>query len=168
MNTCNIYFPCSIAISSLCFSTTILPTPIFLKYSLSRGPFRDKPFVSQGKAKYLHSPPTISSMNGSDSITSPKDAAQAVEGVTVHILSPSVGVPKRITFSNLEKQTTLGSIKQKIQDAVSSRPSPAEQRLLYRARPLINDGATLEDIFGSLEVWKCPDKRFKSKGSAHT
>ena len=73
-------------------------------------------------------------------------------GVTVHIVSPSSEVPNKLTLPNLDKKLTLGELKQKIQDAASSKPSPARQRLIYRARPLIRDDMTLQEIFGSLEV----------------
>ena len=93
-------------------------------------------------------------MDGPDSTTAANNAEQVTQGVTVHILLASSEPPERLTLQNLNKKTTLGELKKKIQDAKPSNPSPAQQRLLYMARHLARDEMTLEDIFGSLEVWR--------------
>ena len=107
------------------------------------------------------------SMDGPASTTAAHDAEQVVQGIKVHILSPSPDLPNRLTFPNLDKKTTLGDLKERIQNAISSRPSPAWQRLIYRARPLVRDGATLEDIFGSLAVQEVLAKEIENEGGAH-
>ena len=79
-------------------------------------------------------------------------ADQAAQGVVVHVLSPSPEFPNKLTIPDLDKGLTLGELKRIIQTDAPSRPSPARQRLIYRARPLIRDDMTLEEIFGNLEV----------------
>lgn len=67
--------------------------------------------------------------------------------ILLHILSPSVGVPNKITFSDIPICTTVGQLKKMIYDEVASKPSPQWQRLIYRGRALIQDEVTLADIF---------------------
>ncbi|MCJ1353357.1 MAG: hypothetical protein MMC33_003343 [Icmadophila ericetorum] len=68
--------------------------------------------------------------------------------ITLYVLSPSTEVPNRLTFPDTPVSTTIGELKQKIQEIVATKPAPERQRLIYRARPLVQDSATLEDVFG--------------------
>lgn len=74
-----------------------------------------------------------------------------VEGPTVeiHIVSPSAEVPQPCILGNIETSTTVTQLKDKIQAAIPRRPSPQEQRLIFRGRMLSNGNETLASIFRS-------------------
>lgn len=60
----------------------------------------------------------------------------------------------RLTFRTLLISTTIGDLKKKIQDAVSTKPAPTRQRLIYRGKALVHDETTLADVFGREAVSK--------------
>ena len=70
---------------------------------------------------------------------------------TLHIVSPSVEVPDRLTFS-ISPATTIQELKRRIQDVVPSKPAPERQRLIYKGKALVQQDTTLGTIFGSEEV----------------
>lgn len=68
--------------------------------------------------------------------------------IILHVLSPSViEVPNKITFPAIPTSTTIGELKSKICDALTSRPRPERQRLIYRGSLLIQENLTLKDVF---------------------
>ena len=74
------------------------------------------------------------------------------QAVLVHIVSPSTEVPDRLTFSKIPLTTTIGEMKKRIQDAVSTKPAPERQRLIYRGRALGQQDLTLAALFGNEAV----------------
>ena len=69
--------------------------------------------------------------------------------ILLHVLSPAVEVPNsRITFPAVPASTTIGELKIKIQEAISTKPTPDRQRLIYRGKALVRNEVSLEDIFG--------------------
>ena len=71
--------------------------------------------------------------------------------VLIHVLSPSIEVP-RLTFREVPISTTIGDIKKRIQDAVSIKPPPERQRLIYRGKVLTRHEMTLEAVLGLVAV----------------
>lgn len=72
--------------------------------------------------------------------------------IILHILSPSLEAPNRLTLSNLPLTTKIGELKDHIYRAVASQPRPETQRLIYRGKPLLNDGETLQNIVEPSDV----------------
>lgn len=72
--------------------------------------------------------------------------------ILLHVLSPSIEVPNKLTFSNVPISTTVAELKTKICDAVPTRPSPDRQRLIYGGKALVQEAATLKDIFTQEKV----------------
>ena len=72
--------------------------------------------------------------------------------ILLHVLSPSVEVPNRLTFADVPVSTTVGELKRKIRDAVPTRPSPDRQRLIYGGKALVQETALLKDIFSPEQV----------------
>lgn len=68
--------------------------------------------------------------------------------IVLHVLSPAVEVPKKLTFSAIPISTTVGELKLKIRDAVATKPAPERQRLIYRGKALTYESTTLKDVFG--------------------
>ncbi|KAL1963586.1 hypothetical protein VTN77DRAFT_8031 [Rasamsonia byssochlamydoides] len=82
-----------------------------------------------------------------DASAGPADEApQAPRTIILHILSPSFENPNRLTFDNLPLTTTVGALKERITESIPSRPSAAQQRLIYRGKPLLNDSVMLQNI----------------------
>ena len=65
----------------------------------------------------------------------------------LHVVSPSPEVPERLKIPVVLNSTTIGDLKAKIRDAVPSKPAPERQRLIYRAKPLLQDELTLSAVF---------------------
>lgn len=78
---------------------------------------------------------------------SSQESIRAPQKVIIHVLSPSIEVPNKLTFAELPTSITIGELKKKICDAVPARPAPQRQRLIYRGKALVNDGTSLKDIF---------------------
>lgn len=68
---------------------------------------------------------------------------------TVQVISPSVGVPQPLNFTNLTGSATVRQLKEKIRDAVAAKPSDQAQRLIHRGRLLARDDDTLLAVFGA-------------------
>ncbi|KAL8823026.1 MAG: hypothetical protein Q9191_006252, partial [Dirinaria sp. TL-2023a] len=82
-----------------------------------------------------------------DSQPAMSEPDSGARNITLNILSPSTEVPDKLTFSDCTPSTTVADLKSKIQNAVATRPAPERQRLIYRGRPLVQDTATLADVF---------------------
>ncbi|KAJ0425784.1 hypothetical protein BJY00DRAFT_273716 [Aspergillus carlsbadensis] len=70
--------------------------------------------------------------------------------VVVHVLCPSVPAPNRFTFDNLSLNTTVADLKARLSRSIQSQPAVDSQRLFYLGKPLLDDGATLQSLFGPL------------------
>ena len=66
--------------------------------------------------------------------------------------NPPAEVPDRLTFSKIPLTTTIGELKKRVQDAVSTKPAPERQRLIYRGRALGQQDLTLATLFGNEAV----------------
>lgn len=84
----------------------------------------------------------------------PAPEASSLEAQTIflHILSPSLEVPDKITFPAIPVSTTVGELKNKIRDAIATKPSPGRQRLIYRGKALVKTTDTMKDVFGQEAV----------------
>ncbi|KAI5306699.1 phosphatidylserine decarboxylase 1 [Ascosphaera pollenicola] len=85
------------------------------------------------------------------SLSNAEDSQQSspTEEINVNIVSPSAGVPDSYLVTNIKLTTTVLDLKQRLKDELDGHPSPADQRLIYRGRPLFNDTETLKAIFHS-------------------
>ncbi|CEN62506.1 hypothetical protein ASPCAL09140 [Aspergillus calidoustus] len=70
--------------------------------------------------------------------------------LVVHVLCPSVPAPNRFTFDNLSLNTTVADLKARLSRSIQSQPAVDDQRLFYLGKPLLDDGATLQSLFGPL------------------
>lgn len=66
-----------------------------------------------------------------------------------------MGVTQPLIFTNIATTTTVSQLKEKIQEALTLRPSADEQRLIYRGRLLGRGEETLSDIFRSPVRFVC-------------
>ncbi|KAF2124784.1 hypothetical protein P153DRAFT_360960 [Dothidotthia symphoricarpi CBS 119687] len=78
--------------------------------------------------------------------------------LNLRILSPSDEVEGGVTFAELPTSTTVKQLRERIQDAVPSRPAPERMRLIYRGRVVANDGDTLGDVFGAGNIRDMKDQ----------
>ncbi|KZF24134.1 hypothetical protein L228DRAFT_259393 [Xylona heveae TC161] len=71
----------------------------------------------------------------------------------LHVLSPStLEVPSQLSFPSLPISTTVGQLKEKIRDAIPSKPVAERQRLIYQGRLLARDTDTMLDVFGQQAI----------------
>ncbi|EED21361.1 conserved fungal protein [Talaromyces stipitatus ATCC 10500] len=77
------------------------------------------------------------------SVSSPKEEASTI---SLRILSPSFEPNQRLSFDKLSPSTTVGEVKNLIVPLAPNHPTPDQQRLIYRGRPLLNDSATLQTV----------------------
>lgn len=68
------------------------------------------------------------------------------------VVSPSVGVVSPLTFPQLDATTTVKQLKAKLRDALPSKPTDENQRLIHRGRLLARETQTMLDIFGKEAV----------------
>ncbi|KAI1414313.1 hypothetical protein F5Y13DRAFT_19586 [Hypoxylon sp. FL1857] len=66
---------------------------------------------------------------------------------TLQLVSPSVGVPQPLALT-LPTNITVKQLKERIRNAVSTRPPDDAQRLIHRGRLLARDSETMTEIFG--------------------
>lgn len=72
--------------------------------------------------------------------------------VNISIVSPSLGVNAPLSFSDLPVSTTVGQLKQKIRDALDSKPSNDRQRLIHQGKLLAKEHETFLEVFGEQRV----------------
>lgn len=82
----------------------------------------------------------------------PLASKSAAQRILLHVLSPSIEIPNKLTFSDVPTSTTVAELKTKICNVVPSRPATERQRLIYRGKALVKDGATLAEIFSQETV----------------
>ncbi|KAI2791082.1 hypothetical protein POX_c03937 [Penicillium oxalicum] len=71
--------------------------------------------------------------------------------VTIHVLSPSLPPPSRVTLRDVPLETTVAQLRTRISLSLPHQPEPATQRLIYLGRVLVNDSSTLSETFGPVE-----------------
>ncbi|KAL0932967.1 ubiquitin family protein [Colletotrichum truncatum] len=99
----------------------------------------------------------------SSSTAQPAPAPEATSdhlSVNLQILSPSTAAnsSRPLVFPDLPASTTVRQIKEKIRQALPLKPTDAQQRLIYRGRPLQQDGDILLNIIGE-EVIRNTDQQ---------
>ncbi|KAI1819158.1 hypothetical protein F4861DRAFT_534680 [Xylaria intraflava] len=77
---------------------------------------------------------------------------------TLQLLSPSVNVPQPLVFENLPITTTVGQLKGRIRDCLSTKPPDNAQRLIHRGRLLARDTETMLELFGQ-DSLRSPDRQ---------
>lgn len=81
--------------------------------------------------------------------TQPEGSAPTPEEtstISLRILSPSFEATQRLSFEKLSLSTTVGDVKNLIAPLAPNHPTPEQQRLIYRGRPLLNNSAALESV----------------------
>ncbi|KAI0598190.1 hypothetical protein F4775DRAFT_556948 [Biscogniauxia sp. FL1348] len=68
--------------------------------------------------------------------------------LTLQIISPSVGVPQPLSFREVPASTTVRQLKEKIRNALDTKPTDQAQRLIHRGRLLVRDDETMLELFG--------------------
>jgi hypothetical protein len=67
--------------------------------------------------------------------------------VNLRITYLVMGNPRPPHFlANLHLNTTVLELKEKIQSELPEHPAPAEQRLIYQGRPLLQNTVSLKDV----------------------
>lgn len=84
----------------------------------------------------------------------PEMAASDQLSVNLNVISPStaVGTGSPLSFPNLLASTTIGQLKEKIRNLLPTKPTDAQQRLIYKGRVLQQDDETLCQIMGENTV----------------
>lgn len=70
----------------------------------------------------------------------------------ISIVSPSVAVNAPLNFPGLPASTTVAQLKERIRDALDSKPNNEQQRLIHQGKLLSRENDTLLDIFGEQKV----------------
>jgi hypothetical protein len=81
-----------------------------------------------------------------------REGGEIPHAVTIRILSPSFDPNYFISLDNIPLSTNVRQLKERITSVVAGQPSAAQQRLIYRGRPLLNDNALLQDILEPSQV----------------
>ncbi|KAI1484518.1 hypothetical protein F5X96DRAFT_438494 [Biscogniauxia mediterranea] len=76
------------------------------------------------------------------------EAASGPNGLTLQIISPSVGVPQPLSLRGVPASTTVRQLKEKIRNALDTKPTDQAQRLIHRGRLLARDDETMLELFG--------------------
>lgn len=79
-------------------------------------------------------------------------AGTPAQTVDLHILSPSLEVPARVTLDNLPLAMKILDLKTRLSETLPSRPRPDIQRLIYRGKPLLNNEERLSNIVQHTDV----------------
>ncbi|KAM0537559.1 hypothetical protein ACHAP9_004107 [Verticillium nonalfalfae] len=81
--------------------------------------------------------------------------------VSLNIISPTTtatsGGP--LSFPDLSISTTISQLKEKIRNAIPSKPADTQQRLIYRGRHLQADNDTLGQIIGEATPFQAPQQQ---------
>lgn len=70
----------------------------------------------------------------------------------ISIVSPSVAVNAPLNFPGLPASTTVAQLKERIRDALDTKPSNEQQRLIHQGKLLSRENDSLLDIFGEQKV----------------
>ena len=78
--------------------------------------------------------------------------------ITLNVLCPSL--PHRFTINDFPITSTVADLKDRISRSLRSRPPPETQRLIYRGKPLSENGKILQNILEPTDVsshaFPCP------------
>lgn len=88
---------------------------------------------------------------------SSEESGAAPANIALHVLSPSLPPPSRFTLNDLPRCSTISELKNRISQSIPSRPSPENQRLIYRGKPIVNHNETLQGILEPPGVSSCPN-----------
>ncbi|PGH15901.1 hypothetical protein AJ79_02068 [Helicocarpus griseus UAMH5409] len=66
--------------------------------------------------------------------------------IVLHIISPSLEAPNRITLDDLPVTINIADLKTRLSETLPNRPGPDTQRLIYRGKPLSNNEEPLSNI----------------------
>ncbi|PSR97158.1 hypothetical protein BD289DRAFT_459126 [Coniella lustricola] len=72
--------------------------------------------------------------------------------INISIVSPSLSVNTPLNFPGLPASTTLGQLKQNIRDALDSKPTNEQQRLIHQGKLLAKEDETLLQVFGEQKI----------------
>ncbi|KAI9814246.1 MAG: hypothetical protein M1827_003412 [Pycnora praestabilis] len=85
--------------------------------------------------------------SGSDTPSS-ESLTNKSKTIFLHILSPSSEIANKLSFPSLPSTTTVGDLKNKVRDAVVSKPSTERMRLIHQGRVVARDSDTMKDVLG--------------------
>ncbi|KAI3527900.1 ubiquitin family protein [Colletotrichum tamarilloi] len=102
----------------------------------------------------------MASEASSSAAPSAPEATSEHLSVNLQVLSPSTAATssRPLVFPGLAATTTVRQLKEKIRQALPLKPTDAQQRLIYRGRPLAQDGDTLLTVLGE-EVIRTTDQQ---------
>ncbi|KKZ62475.1 hypothetical protein EMCG_03138 [[Emmonsia] crescens] len=83
-------------------------------------------------------------MNGSAELSSA--TGTDAQTIVLHILSPSLDAPNRVTLDDLPLAIKISDLKTRLSETLPNRPRPDIQRLIYRGKPLSNNEERLSNI----------------------
>ncbi|EEH50596.2 uncharacterized protein PADG_06675 [Paracoccidioides brasiliensis Pb18] len=69
-----------------------------------------------------------------------------LQTVVLHILSPSLEAPNRVTLNDLPLTIKIFDLKTRLSEMLPNRPRPDIQRLIYRGKPLADNEEQLSNI----------------------
>jgi hypothetical protein len=75
---------------------------------------------------------------------------------TLHVLSPSFGVPQPLALRSIPATATVQQLKERIRDSLDAKPTDQAQRLIHRGRLLAQDSETMLEVFGK-EALRSPE-----------
>ncbi|KAJ4389484.1 hypothetical protein N0V93_006953 [Gnomoniopsis smithogilvyi] len=87
-----------------------------------------------------------------DEAASSSNAPSEDLSVNISIVSPSTSVNAPLNFPSLPPSTTVAQIKQKVRDALDSKPSNEQQRLIHQGKLLSREEQTLLEVFGEQKL----------------
>ncbi|KAH8699050.1 hypothetical protein BGW36DRAFT_318805 [Talaromyces proteolyticus] len=80
--------------------------------------------------------------------TSLPGEGEVSSSVSLRILSPSFESNRGLSLDNLALSTTIRDVKKRLTPLVPGNPTPDQQRLIHRGKPLLDPNATLKDFLG--------------------
>ncbi|OHE97405.1 ubiquitin family protein [Colletotrichum orchidophilum] len=102
----------------------------------------------------------MASEASSSTAPSAPEATSEHLSVNLQVLSPSTAASssRPLVFPGLAATTTIRQLKERIRQSLPLKPTDAQQRLIYRGRPLQQDGDTLLTVIGE-EVIRTIDQQ---------
>ena len=79
-------------------------------------------------------------------------ASESSDTINLNVLCPSLQSPGRFTIENIPTTSTVAGLKDRISNALDSRPAHEAQRLIYRGKPLSEGSTVLRNIFDPADV----------------
>lgn len=72
--------------------------------------------------------------------------------MNIAIVSPSLSANTPLNFPGLPASTTIGQLKQRIRDALDSKPTNDRQRLIHQGKLLARENESLLEVLGEQRV----------------